>query len=66
MSQKNNPYAETANKVDHSVGVNIDVEDVMYEPEETETPEMTDEEHLTRLCEEKSLSQLSAFGPGSG
>lgn len=57
MSQKNNPYAEAAYQADHTVGVNIDIEDVANGPEETGTPEMTpdmiDEEQLTRLCEEK-------------
>ncbi|PTN39026.1 nucleotide exchange factor GrpE [Desulfonatronum sp. SC1] len=53
MSQKNNPYAEAANKTDHTVGVNIDIEDVAHEPGENETSELIDEEQLIRLCEGK-------------
>lgn len=57
MSQKNNPYAETAYQADHTVGENIDIEDVANGSEGTRTPKMTtdmiDEEQLTRLCEEK-------------
>lgn len=57
MSQKNNPYADAAYQTDHTVGVNIDIEDVANGSEETGTTSITadmiDEEQLTRLCEER-------------